>query len=263
MSVAAVLAAVRPRLDQLTARLDDAESLLDPMADDDNRAELAALRRGADDIRTLSQADPLALRPSAAAGPPGPAGLTRLDAIDADLARLASLAPAAERRAGTARQLAQLRVAVTELAAMESHARDRRASLVGRIAVRDMPATPCAAADLVTRLDAAEARLRRDWDAGGGELAEVGSTIAAATDTARQIIQRADEAVAEWQLLRFRLENYRIRADRRGIATRPDLVTLHQEARLRPAGRALRSRPGRGGDTQIHGAGKRPRTGMT
>ncbi len=232
VTVAEVLAAVRPRLDQLTARLDDAESLLDPMADGDNRAELAALRRGIDDIRTLSQADPLALRPSAAPGPPGPAGLTRLDTIDGDLARLACrLAPAAERRAGTAGQLAQLRVAVTELAALESHARDRRASLVGRIAVRDMPAAPCAAAGLVTRLDAAEARLRRDWDAGHGELAEIGSTIAAATDTAGQIIQRADEVVAEWQLLRFRLENYRIRAGRRGIATRPDLVTLHQEAR--------------------------------
>lgn len=232
VNVAEVLAVVRPRLDQLTARLDDAESLLDPLADDDNRAALAALRRGVGDLRQLSQADPLALRPSAGAGPPGLAGLTRLDAVDADLARLASrLAPTAQRRAGTTGRLARLRVAVTELAALESHARDRRASLVGRIAVRDMPAALSAAGDLAARLDAAETRLRRDWDAGNGELAEMESAIKAATDTASQVIRRADEIVAEWQLLRFRLENYRIRADRRGIAMRPNLVTLHQEAR--------------------------------
>jgi hypothetical protein len=98
--VAEVLTAARPRLDLLAAGLDEAEPLLDPRADDANRAELTALRRGLDEVRELVTADPLALRRAGATGQPG---LARLDALDVGLARLTGrLAPAAARQAETA-----------------------------------------------------------------------------------------------------------------------------------------------------------------
>lgn len=133
-NVAAVLAVARPRLEQLTVRLDDAGSRLGGVAASGTRAELAALRRGLDDAWRLLATDPLALRP----GAPGPDGrghldLSRLEAIDAELTRL------------------------------------------------DRP--------------------------------------------------RADEAFDEWDLLRARLETYRLRAARRGHATRPKLADLYRRAR--------------------------------
>lgn len=60
-SVAAVLAAARPRLEQLTVRLDEADSRLGPAAASGTRAGLAALRRSLDDVWRLLAMDPLAL----------------------------------------------------------------------------------------------------------------------------------------------------------------------------------------------------------
>jgi hypothetical protein len=231
--VAEVLAEVRPRLDRLTGGIDDAESLLDPTADDASRGGLSALRRSLDEVRALIMADPLALGPPVTAGRPGPAPLSRLDAIDADLARLTgALAPAAALRAKTDGQLTRLRVAVSELAALESHARDRRASLVERIAVPDLPAAPSATVHLDARLATAEARFRQGWPAGPGELDEIDSAIATASRDAALVIERADELMAEWRLLRARLDNYRIRAGRSGLDRRPELLAPHQQARL-------------------------------
>jgi hypothetical protein len=89
---AAVLAAVRPRLEQLTVRLGEAGAGSRPglATAGGTGPELAALRRAVDDAWRLLAADPLAF---GAAGAPGPDGhgrldLSRLDAIDAELTRL-------------------------------------------------------------------------------------------------------------------------------------------------------------------------------
>jgi hypothetical protein len=138
-NVAAVLATARPRLEQLTARLDEADSRLGRATASGTQAELAALRRGLDDAWRLLATDPLALRSVGASGPNGRGrlDLSRLEAIDAELTRLAA--------AGAPR-----------------------------------------------------------W---------------------------ADETFDEWDLLRARLETYRLRAARRGYATRPDLAAQYRHAR--------------------------------
>ena len=230
--VAEVLEAARSRLDRLAAGLDEAEPLLDPMADDASRAELTALRRGLDELRELVEADPLALGRAGAAGQPGPARLPRLDALNAGLARLAGrLAPASARRAETAGRLAGLRVAAGKLAALESRARDRRASLAERITATDRPAAPAATVGLDARLAAAEMRFWPDWRAVGGELDEIDSEIETATREAERVIKRAGEISAEWELLDFRLKAYRGRADRIGLAGHSELRAVHGGAR--------------------------------
>jgi hypothetical protein len=227
-NVAAIQASARPRLDQLTTRLDDAEARLGPAA---GNGDLGALRRGLDDAWRLLAADPLALGPMAAPGP-GP-----LDALDAGLARLApdgDTPPAADPG-----RLARLRAEAGELAALESRVRARRDELATKYGVVDVPPGPAAAAGLAARLDAARLDDLDDLDA-------IGRAVTAATQAA----ERADETFSEWCLLWARLETYRLRASRRGRATRPELTALYARARqllektpcdLRRAGQAVRA----------------------
>jgi len=224
--VAGILAPVRPQLASLTARLDDADSRLGPAAGNGTRAELAALRRGLDDLGSLLASDPLALGPADASGPGSPDGLGRLDAIDAELARLSGrLAPPGELPPSAASQLARLRAAVGELTALESYVCARRAALVKRFTVAHVPPAPAAAAGLSARIDVAETR----WQA--GELDQIDRALAAAAQAASQVVQWADETFDEWDLLRARLKTYRLRAVRRDRATLPELATLHEHAR--------------------------------
>jgi hypothetical protein len=223
-NVAAVLAVARPRLEQLTARFDEADSQLGHATAGGTRAELAALRRGLDDAWRLLATDPLALR---SAGAPGPNGrgrldLSRLEAIDAELTRLAS---AGAPWPTTADRLDRLRTAVGELDTLESRARARRDALLKRFIVADVPPAPAAAADLSARVGAAGTRPQAD------ELDEVDRAVAAAVLAANEVARWTDKKFEEWDLLRARLETYRLRAARLGHATRPDLAALHRRAR--------------------------------
>ena len=74
--VAAVLTDLRPRLELLTAKLDEADARLGPTGDDGTRAQLGALRERVDRLWGQLDADPLALDPGSVA------------AIEADLAGL-------------------------------------------------------------------------------------------------------------------------------------------------------------------------------
>jgi hypothetical protein len=224
--VAGALASARPRLGQLTAMLDDADSRLGPVAGSDTRDELVALRRDLDHLWGVLNVDPLTLGPAGASGPGSPDGLARLDAIDAGLALLSvRLASGGEPPSSAASRLARLRAAVGELAVRESQARARRAALVKRFTVADVPPALAAAAGLSARIDAAEARWQID------ELDEIDRAVAVATQAASQVVQRADETFNEWDLLRGRLATYRLRAVRRGRATSQELAALHQHAR--------------------------------
>jgi hypothetical protein len=124
-----------------------------------------------------------------------------------------------------ASRLARLRAATDELATLESRAGARLADLVKRFTCADVPPDPAAAAGLCARIDAAEARWQLD------ELDEIDRALTAATRAASQVVKRADETFSEWDLLRGRLETYRLRAARRGRAASQELAALHQHAR--------------------------------
>jgi hypothetical protein len=115
----------------------------------------------------------------------------------------------------------ELRVAVAELGRREASARAEREAAAGRVMVADPPPVPAAAAGLAARLETA----------GDGELDEIGAAAAAAGRAAREVAGWASRTLEDWQLLRARLETYRIRASRRGSAGRADLAAQHQEAR--------------------------------
>lgn len=218
-NVAAVLAVGRPRLEQLTRRLDEADSLLGRASASGTLAELAALRRGLDDAWRLLATDPLAL---SSGGTSGPDGRSRLEAIDAELTRLASdPAPGP----ATADRLDRLRAAVSELDILESRARARRDALVEQFVVDTPPPAPAAAAALAGRVGAAGTRRQ------AAELAELDRAVAAAMLAASQVARRAEETFDTWDLLRGRLKTYRLRAARRGHAARPKLAALYDSAR--------------------------------
>lgn len=218
-NVAAVLASARPRLEQLTARRAEAESRFGRALASGTWAELTALRRDLDDAWRLLATDPLAFRSD---GVPGAGGRSRLDVLDAELTRLASDGPP---RSVIASQVDRLRTAIGELDALESHARARRDALVERFVIVDAPPITAAAAELSARLD--EIGTRREAD----ELAGLDLAVAAAVRAASQAARRVDDTFNDWDLLRARLETYRLRATRRGHAARPELAALHRRAR--------------------------------
>ncbi len=127
------------------------------------------------------------------------------------MARLTGqLTAAGEVPPSVASRLARLRVAVGELANLESRAGARLADLANRFTCADVPPDPAAAAGLCARIDAAEARWRLD------ELDEIDRALPAAALAASQVVKRADETFREWDLLRGLLAACRLRAARRG-----------------------------------------------
>jgi hypothetical protein len=223
-NVAAVLAAARPRLEQLTVRLGEADSRLGLATPSGTQAELAALRRGLDDAWRLLDTDPLAFGPVGAYGPGGYGrlDLSRLDVIDAELTRLASAGAPGPAIVG---RLDRIRAAIGELNALESRARARRDALVKRFVVVDAPPAPAAAAELSARVDEIGTRQRTE------DPDELDLAVTTATMAASQVARRADETFDEWDRLRARLETYRLRASRRGRAAQPELAALYHRAR--------------------------------
>jgi hypothetical protein len=213
--VAAVLAAARPRLEQLTARMEEASSGHGHAAAGGPGAERAGLRAELEDTRRLLASDPLALRPRGVAAINGHLDLSRLEAIELELTRLTA----------DVGRLDRLRAAVNELDKLESQARSRRDALLKRFAGDGRPPVPAAAGGLASHV----AALETQWlDA---EADELDRAVAAATLAATEVTQCADDAFKQWDLLRELLEDYQIRATRLGFATRSELVAVHHRAR--------------------------------
>jgi hypothetical protein len=212
--VGTVRRAVEQRLDRLTGRAQEVGSRLGDAEASGLGAELARLRVELADLLRLLASDPLAFGAIDWSGP-GQGGapvLSRLEAAEAELVELTAIVD----------RLDGLLAEVNELGNLESRARARWDELLLEFTC-DVPAVPANAGDLGSRVAALQTR----WLT--GEADELGHAIKAAQLVATEVTERANDIFK--QLLRERLEDYRLSATQRGYASRPDLVAAHHRAR--------------------------------
>jgi len=196
--IRAVRRAAEPRLERLAADLRAIRTVADPVTDAAVLAALVAVAGQLDSLREQVAADPLALR----GGPPQSAEQFDPQPFDALAVELTSLgdrlASTVARRGELADRVARLGRAVDELAALESHARDRRGEVLLRSAPERLPApeqlpgSPRSASPLGVRLRALQAGPAPDWRAAQSELTELERLVVAARRAADQVVAWAE-----------------------------------------------------------------------
>ncbi|MBE1534810.1 hypothetical protein [Actinomadura algeriensis] len=192
-------------------------------------AELARLGADLDAVAALVRGDPLALAPG---GRPDTARLDALRGGFADARR--RLESAALLRDGYAERIRGVVRTLDRLRAAEAEAREVRDTVVAKIAGPPPPARPETSAALAGRLSA----LDRDARSGGGDWTErarriddleraAGEALRGARDeigVVRGLLERRDE-------LRGRLDAYRVKAARLGLAEDDGTTGLYEKAR--------------------------------
>ena len=227
--------AVLAELIPLAERLQQARRLAE--IDAGAGARVSNLTTRLHDLDSTSATDPLALADDTVAGELA-AVRAEVDAIEAELVELAAV------RDTWPDRLAQLRADLATVDALQAEERGVREDAQERIAGRPLPAPP-------DRLPALRHQLNRLSDAGGwaeraAALVELRAAVDAAGNELRTAHARAAGLLERRQELRGRFEAYRAKANRLGIAERPDLLALDTQIRgllwTRPADLAAATR---------------------
>jgi hypothetical protein len=181
-------------------------------------AELGALRE-------LAFTNPLAL-PDQPAAARIRALTTKLDAARGQLDAIAAF------RAGLHNQLRRADAAIDEVKAGQQRAWQARRTLLANIAVSGLPTLP----DAEPALRARRAGLTllansKQWAAATDALADLDRAIAEAASQADTALDTATALLGRRDELRGRLDAYRAKAARLGLAEDPDLTLAHQRAK--------------------------------
>lgn len=228
-AVQQVVSAWATPLDDLAGRLAEARTLAGelglPESGHQTVTELEALDAELGSVRELLFTDPLALRDRSDTARIG-ALTTKLATTRAQLDAIAAV------RAGLDNRLRRAEVAIDRVSAGQQEAWDARRTLLAKIAVGGVPTLPDAVPALRDQLTGLTRLARsKQWAAATDELAELDRAIADATaraeaakDTATALLGRRDE-------LRGRLDAYRAKAARLGLAEDAELTEAHQQAK--------------------------------
>ncbi|MFC6886786.1 MULTISPECIES: hypothetical protein [Actinomadura] len=225
-AVDAVWSVLLSRLSELDEARRHAATLLAALGGAD--PEYERLRLEVDAIATTVRADPLAFARE------GAADTSRLDAAASALAALTrTLDEAVRLREGFAARIRAVRDTVQRLREAEAGARAARDEVLAKIASPVLPDLADASPALADRLDALAAP-RGDpaaWSGLAARLDDLERAAGAALERAR-----ADEGVIRGLLdrrdeLRGRLDAYRVKAARLGLAEDAELTRLYEHAR--------------------------------
>ncbi|GAA1590672.1 hypothetical protein GCM10009678_86230 [Actinomadura kijaniata] len=226
--VAAVDAVWSPLLTRLDETLRDRHAAADlAVSLDLSDPGLERLGHELDALAATVRTDPLSL------GRDGRADTARFDRIGADLSALRErIAEVARLRSGLTQRLDALRATIERAAAAEVEAARARETVLVKIYEPVLPPQPAAAAVLAGRLDALRASTGRgDWSDLAVRVADLERAAATALEQARTaadlitgLLERRDE-------LRGRLDAYRVKAARLGLAEDPGLSDAYRRIR--------------------------------
>lgn len=207
--------------DELSATTDLAESVAP--ADRTVIATLNRVRRRIDDLRELALTDMLSLDTGTDPLPPLAVEVTELRI------RLASLA---EVRDTFDDRLATLDLALSDVEALETTAKQTYAAVLQKVASPGLPLpTDAASRALRVRLrQLAGKRAAGQWPRLAAEAEALADAAATALETARRTLGAMSGLFDRRAELRGRLEAYRVKASRIGFAEDLELERRHQEA---------------------------------
>lgn len=216
-------------LDDLAGKLTEAQTLAGelglPESGHPAVTELDALDTELGSLRELVFTDPLALRDRS--------DTARIGALTTKLATArAQFDAIAAFRAGLDNQLRRAAAAIDRVSAAQQDAWAARRTLLAKIAVGGLATLPDAVPALRDRLaDLTRLARSKRWASATDALTELNQAIADATtqaeaaqDTATALLGRRDE-------LRGRLDAYRAKAARLGLAEDAELTAAHQRAK--------------------------------
>jgi hypothetical protein len=223
----AAWSALLPRLDEAEAARNAAERLLAELGGAD--AELDRLGRELAALRGRVRGDPLSF---ATGGPGGPVDTGPLERLTAALtARREHLEHALRIRDGFAARSGELADRVAAVRAAEQEARAARDTVLRKITDPVLPHLPDQAPALADRLAAVTAlRDAGDWLAAARTADELERAAGDALRQARDATKAINALLERRDELRGRLEAFRAKALRQGLAEHPELLRLFRRA---------------------------------
>jgi DNA repair exonuclease SbcCD ATPase subunit len=208
-------------------RLDSLDRALQPLAaqaesvDPGQLSKVDEIRQRLTETRTRAVTDPLAI------GPDDPlAGIqTELTEIAARLAELAATRDSVDSR------LERLNAAIADIDTTLAQARTVETTVHEKVASPGLTAIPDLTTPLRARIDGlTPLRQAGNWFSLSGELSAVDREVAAARDQAAATLRARTGLLDRRQELRGRLDAYRAKAERLGLAENLDLAALHKQA---------------------------------
>lgn len=226
-SAQAVLSAYATPLDELAARFTETQELASslglPETGHPVLAALSTIDTELASLRELVFTDPLAL-------PPNPVRITAVTA-ELDTAR-GTLDAIARFRDSVDQRLRQAAAELDRVAEAEDAARAAETLARQKLAVTTLPVVPDSGPELRDQLELVR-RLReaRDWPQATEAITALDTAVAAALRVAASAADTATALLDRRAELRGRLDAYRAKADRLGLAEDPDLTAGYQRAR--------------------------------
>ena len=226
--VEAACAQVAARWEPLSSALDEIRSAATTLgADALPSVDLDAIGARLGEAHQESLHDPLA-----AAAASGAALETRVRTLAGEIDGLsARLAELKQLRDSYPQRMERLRATVTDVATAEQHAGQASTAALAKIANPGLPAVPASAAALCAHLaQLDQLHSERRWASLARELPAAERSAAAALSEAAQARTAADGLLERRTELRGRLDAYRARAARLGLAEHTELSALHASA---------------------------------
>jgi hypothetical protein len=232
-AAAEVIAAADAAWTALLVPLEDVEeswretAVLAQDLDGARHPELDRLGRELSAVGHVARTDPLSLVQD------GRVDTARLDRLRESMAALrASLEEAVRLREGHEQRLAEVAASIAEVEAAEREAREARAAAAGKIAAVRVPEPPALGTGLRHRLADLDAlRAAGRWSDLAARAAELDRAAAAALERARDNARLSTGLLDRRGELRGRLEAYRAKAARLGLAEDERLTALYGRAR--------------------------------
>ncbi|MEV5412858.1 hypothetical protein AB0K60_28980 [Thermopolyspora sp. NPDC052614] len=217
--------ALLPKVEEADAARRAAENLLTALGGAD--PELERLGRELADLRQLVRGDPLSFVSGDAVD------VSALERVGAALAaRRDHLEHAVRVRDGFDARVRAMRDRVAAVRAAEDEARAARDRVLVKIDSPVLPHLPDQAAALENRLAALRATpAAGDWSEVARRVADLERALADALRQAREATQAINALLERRDELRGRLEAFRAKALRQGIAEHPELLRLFRQAR--------------------------------
>jgi len=221
--------ALLPRLDEADAAKGAAERLLATLGGTDH--ELDRLGRELAELRRRVRGDPLSFVSGGVSGGAA-ADTSALERVAAALAaRRDHLEQALRVREGFDARARELEERIAAVRAAEDEARAARDRAIIKIKDPVLPQLPRQAATLADRLAGlASLRATGDWSAVARAAADLDRAAADALRQARDATRAIDELLERRNELRGRLEAFRAKALRQGLAEHPELLRLFRQA---------------------------------